>query len=162
MCIRDRPAPADAAAGGRRVTAADGAPGGGAAAAAALSRAVAVVADCRDDGGANDSIAGANGTGDPTAAAALAVVVAAGAVGPAVANAAVLAVVAASAAGTADTVFTEPDVIVRSGDWVALIGPNGRFLQAEAGGGGPLWANRSTAAGWETFTLILDNDGGAR
>ena len=104
---------------------------------------------------------GSPAAGD-TAAAALAVVVAAAAVGPAVANAAVLAVVAASAAGTADTVFTEPDVIVRSGDWVALIGPNGRFLQAEAGGGGRLWANRSTAAGWETFTLILDNDGGAR
>ena len=97
-----------------------------------------------------------------TAAAALAVVVAAAAVGPAVANAAVLAVVAAAAAGTADTVFTEPDAIVRSGDWVALIGPNGRFLHAEAGGGGPLWANRSTVAGWETFTLILDNEGGAQ
>ncbi|MCH7825652.1 MAG: hypothetical protein IH849_12690 [Acidobacteria bacterium] len=65
-------------------------------------------------------------------------------------------------AAAPDVAATEPDGIIHSGDWVALVAPNGRYLQAEAGGGGQLWANRSLAAGWETFTLILDDDGGSR
>ena len=74
----------------------------------------------------------------------------------AIANTAAVADTAAAAAGT------EPDGIIRSGDRVALVAPNGRYLQAEAGGGGPLFANRPSAAGWETFTLMLDDDGGSR
>ncbi len=80
--------------------------------------------------------------------------------GPAAVDAAADAVAIAYATDAA--AGTEPDGIIRSGDGVALVAPNGRFLHAGEGGGGPLWANRSTAAGWETFTLILDDEGGAR
>lgn len=55
----------------------------------------------------------------------------------------------------------EPDGIIRSGDQVALLAPNGLYLQAAAGGGGPLFANRPAPSGWETFTLIFDDDGGS-
>ncbi len=71
-------------------------------------------------------------------------------------------VAADTADAATDVAGTEPDGIVRSGDWVALVAPNGLFLQAAAGGGGPLFANRPSAAGWETFTLKLDDDGGSR
>lgn len=64
-----------------------------------------------------------------------------------------------AAAGTAGT---EPDDIIRSRDAVALVAPNGRYLQAAAGGGGPLFANRPAPSGWETFTVILDDEGGSR
>ncbi len=69
---------------------------------------------------------------------------------------------AAIADSVAAAAGTEPDAIIRSGDRVALFAPNGRYLQAAAGGGGPLFANRPAPAGWETFTLILDDDGGSR
>ena len=47
-------------------------------------------------------------------------------------------------------------VAVRSGDRVALVATNGRFVAAEGGGGGVLRADRRQAGGWETFVLLLD------
>jgi hypothetical protein len=51
-------------------------------------------------------------------------------------------------------------VAVRSGDRVALVAANGRFVAAEGGGGGVLRADRREAGGWETFVLILDTPAG--
>jgi len=48
---------------------------------------------------------------------------------------------------------------IASGDAVALVTFNGRFLTAEGGGGGRLSADRTEAAGWETFTLTFASDG---
>jgi len=47
-------------------------------------------------------------------------------------------------------------VAVRSGDRVALVATNGRFVAAEDGGGGVLRADRREAGGWEAFVLLLD------
>ena len=52
--------------------------------------------------------------------------------------------------------------LIRAGDGIALAAPNNRFLHAEGGGGGALRANRETAGGWETFTLLFDDSGDDR
>jgi len=51
---------------------------------------------------------------------------------------------------------------VASGDSVNLVTSTGHFFSAEGGGGGRLTANRDSASGWESFTLVLDSKGDAR
>jgi len=48
---------------------------------------------------------------------------------------------------------------VSSGDSINLVTATGHFVSAEGGGGGRLRADRSAAAGWESFTLVLDPEG---
>ena len=46
---------------------------------------------------------------------------------------------------------------IRSGDTVVLMTSTGHFVSAERGGGGELGADRASAGGWESFTLILED-----
>lgn len=45
---------------------------------------------------------------------------------------------------------------IADGDAVVLVAATGAFVSADQGGGGPLRANRTEAAGWETFILTFD------
>jgi hypothetical protein len=55
-----------------------------------------------------------------------------------------------------------PGTPIVSGDAVALVTFNGRFVTAEGGGGGLLRADRTELAGWETFTLTFASEGDGR